>query len=92
MSQTLRAAILIVSTTAADDPSTDKSGNILQDVFKQEAGQWEWDVAETKIVGDVVDDIQETIKQWTGQENPVNVIVTTGGTGFATSDNTPEVC
>ncbi|OBU00409.1 hypothetical protein VE01_01601 [Pseudogymnoascus verrucosus] len=92
MSQnTLRAAILIVSTTAVEDPSTDKSCDILKDVFKQEAGgQWEWDVVETKIVGDVVEDIQEAIKHWAGQDNPVNVIITTGGTGFAVADLTPE--
>jgi gephyrin len=94
MSQnTLRAAILIVSTTAVEDPSTDKSCDILKEVFKQDAGgQWEWDVVETKIVGDVVEDIQEAIKHWAGQDNPVNVIITTGGTGFAVADNTPEVC
>lgn len=91
--QTLRAAILIVSTTVVEDPSTDKSCDILKDAFKQEAGgQWEWDVAETKIVGDVVEDIQEAIKYWADQDNPVNVIITTGGTGFAVADNTPEVC
>lgn len=91
--QTLRAAILIVSTTAVEDPSTDQSCDILKDVFKQEAGgQWAWDVVETKIVGDVVEDIQEAIYNWTGQDNPVNVIITTGGTGFAVADNTPEVC
>jgi gephyrin len=90
--QTLRAAILIVSTTAVEDPSTDKSGDILKDVFKQKAGQWTWEIAETRIVGDVIEDIQEAIKHWTGQDDPVNVIVTTGGTGFAVADNTPEVC
>lgn len=90
--QTLRAAILIVSTTAVNDPSADKSGDILKDVFKQDAGQWTWEVAETKIVGDVIEDIQEAIKLWTVQDNPINVIITTGGTGFAIADNTPEVC
>jgi gephyrin len=90
--QTLRAAILIVSTTAAEDPSTDRSGSILQDVFGEEGGQWQWEVAETKIVGDVVEDIQQTIKDWTEREDVLNVIVTTGGTGFAATDQTPEVC
>ncbi|KFY06915.1 hypothetical protein V492_07627 [Pseudogymnoascus sp. VKM F-4246] len=81
----------MLSTTAVEDPSTDKSCDILKDVFKQEAGgQWEWDVVETKIVGDVVEDIQEAIKHWAGQDNPVNVIITTGGTGFAVADITPE--
>jgi gephyrin len=87
----LRAAILVVSTTASKDPSTDTSGGILKDVFERErAGHWT--VEDTKIVGDIVPDIQRTITQWTDQESPVNLIVTTGGTGFATFDNTPEAC
>ena len=87
----LRAVILVVSTTASKDPSTDTSGGILKDVFEKE-GSAKWTIVETKIVGDVVLDIQRTVMQWTDQESPVNLIVTTGGTGFATFDNTPEVC
>jgi gephyrin len=87
----LRAAILVVSTTAAKDPTADSSGGILKGVFETDgAGQWE--VVETKIVGDVVTDIQRQVTQWSDQENPINLIVSTGGTGFATFDNTPEVC
>jgi gephyrin len=89
--QTLKAAILIISTTAVEDPSTDRSGSILQDVFREEGGQWQWEVAETKIVGDVFEDIQQAIKDWTERGDVLNVIVTTGGTGFATTDQTPEV-
>jgi len=87
---TLKAAILVISTTASKDPSADVSGGILKDVFEKEgAGQWE--VVETKIVGDDVLEIQRGITSWTDQGNNVNVIITTGGTGFAVSDNTPEV-
>jgi gephyrin len=86
----LRAAILVVSTTAAAEPSTDASSSILKDVFDKDGGD-QWEVAETRIVGDVVLDIQRTVSQWTDQETPVNVIITTGGTGFAVADNTPEV-
>lgn len=87
----LRAAILVVSTTAAADPSADSSGDVLKQVFADDgAGQWE--VIETKIVGDVVLDIQRTITSWTDREDDsVNLIVSTGGTGFAVYDNTPEV-
>lgn len=85
----LKAAILIVSTTAAKDASTDSSGPVLKGVFEETNGQWE--VIETKIVSDNVTDIQRSVMAWTDQENTVNVVVTTGGTGFAVSDNTPEV-
>ncbi|ESZ89841.1 gephyrin [Sclerotinia borealis F-4128] len=86
--QTLKAAILVVSTTAAKDASTDSSGPILKDVFEEIGGQWE--VVETKMVTDSVTDIQRSVMSWTDQENAVNVVITTGGTGFAVSDNTPE--
>jgi gephyrin len=87
----LTAALLVVSTTASKDPSSDTSGGILQDVFRKE-GAGQWTVKDVKIVGDVVLDIQRTVTQWTDQEIPVNLIVTTGGTGFTTFDNTPEAC
>lgn len=88
---TLKAAILIVSTTASKDPSTDSSGGILKDVFEQ-GGAGKWEVVETKIVGDHVLDIQSSITSWVDREGAVNLIVTTGGTGFAVHDSTPEVC
>lgn len=86
----LRAAVLVVSTTASQNPSTDSSGGLLKDVFEKEGGG-KWEVADVKIVGDDVLDIQRSITTWTDQENPVNVIITTGGTGFAIHDRTPEV-
>lgn len=87
---TLKAAILIVSTTASKDPSADSSGGILKDVFEQEGGG-KWEVIETKIVGDEVLDIQRSIMSWADPEDAVNLIVSTGGTGFAVHDSTPEV-
>ena len=89
-SPTLKAAILVVSTTASRDASADTSGGILSDVFENEGGG-KWDVVETKIVGDDVLDIQRNITGWADREDTINVIITTGGTGFAISDSTPEV-
>ena len=87
----LRAAILVVSTTASKDPTTDLSARSLKDVFDAEGGG-KWEVSDTRIVRDEVLDIQQSITAWTDAENPVNVIITTGGTGFAVKDVTPEVC
>jgi len=87
---TLKAAILIVSTTASKDPSTDSSGGILKDVFEQDGGG-KWEVTDTKIVGDEVLEIQRSIRNWADRDDGVNLIVTTGGTGFAIHDSTPEV-
>lgn len=92
MSQPLKAAILIVSTTASKDPTTDAAGQTLKSVF-QEEGAGRWDVVETKIVADSIVQIQKQILLWTdAADDSVNLVVTTGGTGFAVSDQTPEVC
>jgi gephyrin len=86
-----RAAILIVSTTASKDRSTDASTEALRDVFEnEERGTWE--VSDVKIVGDEMLEIQRSIMAWADAENPVNLIVTAGGTGFSVNDVTPEVC
>ncbi len=87
---TLKAAILVVSTTASKDPSADSSVGILKDVFKQEGGG-KWEVVDQKIVGDEVLDIQRSIMSWADREDAVNLIISTGGTGFAVHDSTPEV-
>ncbi|KAI9821865.1 MAG: hypothetical protein M1827_002447 [Pycnora praestabilis] len=85
----LKAAILIISETAAKDPTTDKSGDILQEVFQSDGGV-QWKVVDTKIVPDDVLDIQRTVTHWTDGKEPLNLVVTSGGTGFAIKDVTPE--
>lgn len=87
----LRAAILIVSDTAFKDPSTDKAGIALRETFVSEGGD-KWDSPQTKIVPDDVLEIQRSICQWADGEDFFNLVLTTGGTGFAVKDNTPEVC
>lgn len=86
----LNAAILIVSETVSKDPSADKCIPILKEVFR-DLGKDQWNVSEIEIVSDSVLAIQTTVRRWTDSENPINLIVTSGGTGFATKDVTPEV-
>lgn len=86
----LKAAVLIVSDTAAKDPLTDKAGDTLKETFAADGGG-RWDEPQTTIVPDNVLDIQRTIQGWTDTEQYVNLVVTTGGTGFTPKDNTPEV-
>ena len=88
---TLKAAILIVSDTAYSDPSTDRAGDALRDTFVEDGGN-QWDVQRPVIIPDKISAIQRYIHQWCddSQDDFVNLIVTTGGTGFAQKDYTPE--
>jgi gephyrin len=86
----LKAAVLVVSETASQDPSTDKCIPVLKKVFG-DLGNDQWHVSETEIVPDNALTIQKTIRTWTDGPDPINLIVTSGGTGFATKDVTPEV-
>lgn len=86
----LRAAILIVSSTAAKDPTTDATADVLKNVFKDQ-GDGKWDAYKTEIVTDDVLAIQRQIIAWAESPDAPNLIVTTGGTGFAVADVTPEV-
>ncbi|KAL8946656.1 MAG: hypothetical protein Q9222_006978 [Ikaeria aurantiellina] len=85
----LKAAILIVSDTASQDPSTDKAGPLLQDVITSEGGD-QWAVSDQQIVSDDVLAIQRQVTRWSDGNDHPNLIITTGGTGFTGKDNTPE--
>lgn len=87
----LRAAIIIISETASKDPSTDKCIPGLQDVFANEGGG-RFDASDTTIVSDDRFQIEKAIRERTDSDNFVNLIVTSGGTGFTEKDVTPEVC
>src|SRR5947209_2603513 len=87
----LTVGILVISDTAYTDPGTDAATKILSDVFTSPStSNVEWKIKETKIVPDRIDKIQETIRRWT-EDDGLNLLVTTGGTGFAVKDVTPEV-
>lgn len=83
----LKVAILIVSDTAASDPTTDKCIPVLKEVFADN-----WRVIDTAIVPDDRNNIQQFVEKWSSAfDFFANLIVTSGGTGFSIKDNTPEV-
>ena len=79
----LRIAVLTVSDTRTED--TDKSGSLIVDRLI-EAGH---ELAGKAIVTDDVDTIRDQVRAWVGDE-AVDLIISTGGTGFAPRDVTPE--
>lgn len=76
-------AILTVSDTRTLED--DKSGNTLQ-ARAEEAGH---KIISRKIVTDDVPDIQEIVREWIDQDD-IDVIISTGGTGFTGRDVTPD--
>jgi molybdenum cofactor biosynthesis protein B len=79
----VRIAVLTVSDTRTK--KTDKSGPLLVSMIK-EAGH---EVAEHEVVEDDVKAIRKKVKGWI-KDPEVDVVVTTGGTGFTGRDVTPE--
>jgi len=79
----LRIAVLTVSDTR--DLTEDKSGQTLVDRLTA-AGHV---LADRKIVRDEVDEIRAQVKAWVADKS-VDVVISTGGTGFTGRDVTPE--
>ena len=85
----LKAAILIISDTAHVDPSSDKSTQILEETF-QKNGDGQWVIVHRKIVPDEESKVQNQIRAWCDEDEYINLVITSGGTGFAMKDVTPE--
>lgn len=79
----LRIGVLTISDTRTDE--TDKSGALLSARI-EDAGH---ELAGKAIVPDDIDAIRTQVRIW-AERPDVEVIVTTGGTGFAPRDVTPE--
>lgn len=90
MSTKLKPAILIVSQTASQDPSSDRSSKVLKEVFAPTSETWDTPIS--KVVPDDVREIQAAVQAWTDRsDDAVSLVVTSGGTGFTKGDVTPEV-
>jgi molybdopterin adenylyltransferase len=81
----IKVAVLTVSDSAALGKRDDLSGPGLVRACN-EAG---WEVPATNIVPDEEASIAEQLREWS-DSSTVNVILTTGGTGVALRDVTPE--
>lgn len=81
--QPLRIAVLTISDTRTDE--SDTSGGLLASRL-QEAGH---ELAAKAIVADDVDAIRSQVTDWVRNDG-VDVIISTGGTGFTPRDVTPE--
>lgn len=79
----LRIAVLTISDTRT--PKTDKSGPLLVKMI-EEAGHI---IADRMVVSDDEKSIRKAVKAWVKTDG-IDVVITTGGTGFTGRDVTPE--
>ena len=79
----LRIAVLTISDSREEQ--TDKSGALLVERLTS-AGH---DLAAKAIVKDEIEAIRDQIRRW-AEDDSVDLVISTGGTGFAPRDVTPE--
>lgn len=84
-SNALVVGILVVSDTVSQDHSLDRCGSMLRRVLEE---QGRWKVKEVQYVPDEVEAIQSQVRKWSEEE--VQLVLTSGGTGFTPRDRTPE--
>ncbi|XP_029349511.1 gephyrin a [Echeneis naucrates] len=83
-----RVGILTVSDSCFKNLAEDRSGVNLKDLV-HDPSLLGGVIAAYKVVPDEINEIKETLLEWC-DEQELNLILTTGGTGFAPRDVTPE--
>jgi molybdopterin adenylyltransferase len=81
----VRAAVVTISSSKARGEGTDESGPALV-AFARSLGA---EVEGTDVIPDDRDEIASRLRHWS-DERGCNLVLTSGGTGFAPSDVTPE--
>lgn len=81
----LRIAVLTVSDRSSRGERPDAAGPALLELIKSHG----WEITKTGIVPDDLGSLRGTLAEW-ADDDIGDIIITTGGTGFAPRDVTPE--
>lgn len=81
----IRATVITVSDASSKGERDDKSGVLLVELLREIGAE----IVATIILSDDLDPLAEALRKFADQPD-VNLIITTGGTGLAPRDNTPE--
>jgi molybdopterin adenylyltransferase len=85
MSVKVSAIVITVSDACSRGEREDASGAALVELL----GANGVEIVATKVVSDDLEPLAELLRQFSARDD-VNLILTTGGTGFSPRDNTPE--
>ena len=80
----MKVGILTVSDKGARGEREDRSGPAIMEIMKAAGAE----IVRAKIVPDELDEIRAALVQWS--DEGLDLILTTGGTGFSPRDRTPE--
>ncbi len=81
----MRVAVLTVSDGCFSGEREDRSGELIV----QWCARWDYELMHRSVVPDEADQIIPQLLQW-ADSGDVDVVLTTGGTGFSPRDVTPE--
>jgi molybdopterin adenylyltransferase len=81
----IRAVVITVSDACSRGERKDASGELLARLLRELGAE----VVATRILSDDPDQLSDALKEFADWRH-VNLIITTGGTGLAPRDNTPE--
>jgi molybdopterin adenylyltransferase len=81
----VNVGILIISDRGSRGEYEDRSGPIIAEIIN---GRTPWQISHQQIIPDELETIVATLTQWCREG--VNLLLTSGGTGFSPRDITPE--
>ena len=82
---TILAVVITVSDACSRGERKDVSGELLEQLLRELGAE----IVATRILSDDPEPLTDALREFADSRN-VNLIVTTGGTGLAPRDNTPE--
>ena len=85
MPSQIHAVVLTASDACSRDEREDKSGELLVELLTGIGAR----IVAKEILSDDLEPLEEKLREYADRPD-VNLVVTTGGTGFGPRDNTPE--
>ncbi len=80
-----KVGIIVASDKGARGDRVDRSGEVIKEIMTLNG----YEVVEKVVLADDLDTLANQMKKWS-DDFYVDLILTTGGTGFSARDNTPE--